>query len=66
VAVHAAYLDSRISKTEISGAVKSYFEFLENPMQRDVYSQVLYGVLKYYDLKDLVQLAGKDRIRFVD
>ncbi|WP_346860675.1 acetylxylan esterase [uncultured Draconibacterium sp.] len=66
VAVHAAFLDSRISKTEISGAVKSYFEFLENPMQRDVYSQVLYGVLKYYDLKDLVQLAGKDRIRFVD
>ncbi|WP_346863489.1 acetylxylan esterase [uncultured Draconibacterium sp.] len=66
VAVHAAFLDSRISKTEISGAVKSYFEFLENPMQRDVYSQVLYGVLKYYDLRDLVQLAGKDRIRFVD
>ncbi|MCY1721953.1 acetylxylan esterase [Prolixibacteraceae bacterium Z1-6] len=66
VAVHAAFLDPRISKTEISGAVKSYFEFLENPMQHNVYSQVLYGVLKYYDLKDLVQIAGKNRIRFVD
>lgn len=66
VAVHAAYLDSRIAKTEIARSIKSYIEVLENPMQRDVYSHVLYGVLKYYDLKDLAELAGKDRIRFVD
>ena len=66
VAIHAAFLDKRIDQTEISGSIKSYLEFLQNPMQRDVYTNVIPGVLKYYDLKDLVQKAGKGRINFVD
>jgi hypothetical protein len=66
VAIHAAFLDKRISNTEITGSVKSYIEYLKNPMQRDVYSNVLYGVLQYYDLKDLIELSGKNRIRFLD
>jgi len=65
-AVHAAYLDKRISQTEISRSYKSFEEIVKNPMQRDVYSNVLYGVLKYYDFNDLVYLAGSGRIRFVD
>jgi cephalosporin-C deacetylase-like acetyl esterase len=65
VAIHAAFLDSRIEKTEVARSIKSYIEYLENPLQRDVYSNVLYGVLKYYDLGDLVQLSG-NRIYFVD
>jgi len=64
--VHAAYLDKRIQNAEISRSVKSFVEFLENPMQRDVYTNVLYGVLKYYDLPDLVKLSGSGRVRFVD
>jgi cephalosporin-C deacetylase-like acetyl esterase len=66
VAVHAAFLDERIDRAEISRSVKSFNEYLKNPMQRDVYTNVLYGVLKYYDLKELVDLAGKNRIRFLD
>jgi hypothetical protein len=66
VAVHAAFLDDRIDRAEISGSVKSFSEYLKNPMQRDVYTNVLYGVLKYYDLKDLVDLAGNNRIKFLD
>lgn len=66
VAIHATFLDNRISNTEITGSVKSYIEYLKNPMQRDVYSNVLYGVLQYYDLKDLIELSGKNRIRFLD
>jgi dienelactone hydrolase len=65
VAIHAAFLDSRIEKAEVSRSIKSYIEYLENPLQRDVYSNVLYGVLKYYDLADLMQLSG-NRIRFTD
>lgn len=63
--IHAAFLDQRINKAEISRSIKSFNDFLKNPMQRDVYTNVLYGVLKYYDLQDLVQLSGK-RIRFLD
>jgi len=65
-AIHAAYLDRRIAETEISGSIKSFEEIVKNPMFRDAYSNVLYGVLKYYDLKDLVLIGGKNRIRFVD
>jgi len=65
-AIHAAYLDSRINTTEISRSFRSFEEIVRNPMQRDVYSNVLYGVLKYYDLKDLMTLTGGNRIRFAD
>lgn len=66
VVIHAAYLDKRIENAEISGSIKSYNEYLENLMQRDMYSNVLYGVLKYYDLKDLADLSGKSRVRFIN
>jgi len=66
VAVHAAYLEPRISRTEIVRSVKSYEEYLKNPLQLDVYTNVLYGVLKYYDLKDLIGLSGKGRIQYTD
>lgn len=66
VAVHATFLDDRIDRTEITRSVKSFTEYLKDPLQRDVYTNVLYGVLKYYDLQDLVKLAGNNRIRFLD
>lgn len=66
VVVHAAFLDQRIDKVEITRSVKSFNDYLKNPMQRDVYTNVLYGVLKYYDLQNLIDLAGKNRVRFVD
>ena len=66
VAIHAAYLDPRIKDTEISRSIKSFEQLVQNPMQKDVYSNVLYGVLKYYDLPDLIKLTGPDKIRFTD
>ena len=64
-AIHAAYLDERIKTAEVSRSVRSFESFIQNPMQNDAYTNVLYGVLKYYDLKDLLTKAG-GRIRFVD
>lgn len=64
--IHATFLDPGIERAEITRSVKSFNEYLENPLQRDVYTNVLYGVLKYYDLKDLVELAGRNRIRIPD
>jgi hypothetical protein len=65
-AVHASYLNPDIHSAEISKSIKSFDDIVDNPLQRDVYSNVLYGVLKYYNLKDLAEKAGKGRIRFVD
>ncbi|HPJ58537.1 MAG TPA: acetylxylan esterase [Bacteroidales bacterium] len=64
--IHAVFLDPGIEMAEITRSVKSFNEYLLNPMQRDVYTNVLYGVLRYYDLKDLVGLAGRNRIRIPD
>jgi cephalosporin-C deacetylase-like acetyl esterase len=65
VAIHAAYLDNRIAQTEISRSIKSFSECLQ-PMQKDVFSHMIPGVLKYYDLKDLMEKAGKGRVQFTD
>lgn len=60
-----AYMDTRIIGANITRSVKTWKDFLVNPMQRDMYSNVLYGVLRYYDLPDLIRLSGK-AVRFVD
>jgi hypothetical protein len=64
-AVHATFLNKQIRTAEVSRSLKSFTELVQKPMQYDAYSNVLYGVLKYYDLPDLVAKSG-GRIRFVD
>jgi len=66
VAVHATYFDRRIVHTEISRSIKSYVEYLQNPLQRDVYTNVIPHVLNFYDLTDLTEKAGKGRVIFID
>lgn len=66
VVIHAAFLDSRIETVELSRTIRSYYSMLKNNLQYDLYSSVLYGVMKYYDLTDLVNLAGKNRIQYSD
>ena len=59
--IHAAYLDERINSVEITHSVKTWKEYIEKHM----YSNVLYGALKYYDLPDLIRLSNRP-IRFAD
>ncbi|MEI6276300.1 MAG: acetylxylan esterase [Prolixibacteraceae bacterium] len=66
VAIHAAFLDKRIAQTELSHSIKSYNEMIQNVMTQDAYTNVIPGVLKFYDLKDLVMKAGKARIQWID
>lgn len=60
--VYAEYLDNRIKHADISGSVTSYVQFTNEPLRQDMYSNVLYGVLKYFDLPDIINKIGKDRI----
>jgi hypothetical protein len=57
--VHATYLDKRINEVEVKRSIASFTEFLTQPLQHDMYSNVLYGVLKYYDLNDLMRLSKR-------
>ncbi|MGV3538726.1 MAG: alpha/beta hydrolase family protein [Rufibacter sp.] len=56
---HAAFLDNRISHAEISEAIMSYETFLAQPIQQNMYSNVVQGILQYYDLPDLVARANQ-------
>ena len=65
--IHAAYLDKRIKSAEIMrSSIKSYIEYIQNPMQRDAYTNVLYGVLLYYDLNDIIKLTKHANVKYSD
>jgi cephalosporin-C deacetylase-like acetyl esterase len=55
-ALYAAVLWNEIQTVEGSSTIKSYFEILENPMEKDWYSYVIPGVLRCFDLKDIAAL----------
>lgn len=58
-ALHATVLDSRISQLKITGNYFSWKQYLDNPLLPDQLSQVIPGVLQYYDLPDLVHLLSE-------
>lgn len=62
VVIHTAFIDKRIYSAELTRSLKSFKDYINNPMQRDMYSNVLYGVLKYYDLSDLIKKTGTQLI----
>ena len=55
VALHAAALDSRITSVTVEDSLASYRGILDEPLHRNVSESVIPGVLKKYDLPDLVQ-----------
>jgi dienelactone hydrolase len=65
VALHAAVLDSRIKHVTVDHVLKSYRSLLEAPMPVDAPQDILPGVLKKYDVPDLVRVLG-DRVTATD
>ena len=63
--MHADVLDTRIQKVTLTRTLKSWREYLQNPLQYDMQTNVVQGVLQYYDLPDLVKLAS-GRVKVVD
>ena len=57
VVTHAAVLDSRIRRAVITRSLRTWSSYLQQPMQHDMLSNVLFGVLRDYDLPDLVKLS---------
>jgi len=63
-ALHAAlFVD--VKELHLYSCIPSFKDILNNPLQKDWYSWVIPGVLKYYDIPDLVKLIGEDKVRFV-
>lgn len=65
VAAHATVLDDRIDRATLLRSLRSWRSYLEKPMQYDMLSNIVPGVLRHYDLPDLVRM-GKGRIVYGD
>ncbi len=52
--LHEAVVDERVKKVALEGMLLSYESVVTHRMHRDVFESVIPGVLKAYDLPDLV------------
>ena len=58
-ALHAAVLGPAITRLTVDKIPPSYQELLAQPALKNVYSEVLPGVLRHYDLSDLQRALGE-------
>lgn len=57
VVMHTAVLDERIGKATLTKTLKSWRNYIQQPIQHEMMPNVLPGVLRYYDIPDLLSLA---------
>lgn len=63
-ALHAAYLDDRISETVLMHGVKSW-RFCLYPLQKDICGIIVPGAIRYYDLPELSRLCP-GKVKYYD
>jgi cephalosporin-C deacetylase-like acetyl esterase len=66
VMLHAAALDPRLRRVALERSLESYRSVVEQRLHRDVFEQVVQGVLRSYDLPMLAQMLGARRLTLVD
>jgi len=62
-ALFAAALDDRIQSVELEGMLVSYDSVIQTPIHQHAYEQVIPGVLRRFDLPDLVAALSPKRVR---
>ena len=66
VLLHAAVLDSRIKGVTVAGALASYRMIVDQPVHRNVSEVVIPGVLRKYDLGDLLLALNPRPVEIID
>ncbi len=59
VALHTAAIDERISHLQADHYLDSFTDIIRHVMEKDQYSDVVPGALRYYDIPDLLQIVDK-------
>jgi hypothetical protein len=62
VLLHAAVLDKRIGKVTVENMLASWRMIVEQPLHRDVSEVIIPGVLRKYDIPDLIAALGPQRV----
>jgi len=65
-ALHALLFDTTVSKLNLYGSLRTFKTILLNPTEKNWYSYVIPGVLRSYDIPDLVDMVGVQRVHFVN
>jgi hypothetical protein len=65
VALHTAVLDDRVGRVTLDSSITSYREFVDRPISINMAEVNLPGVLRRYDLPDLMAVLG-DRLTLVN
>ncbi|MEQ8785939.1 MAG: acetylxylan esterase [Pirellulaceae bacterium] len=66
-ALHAAALaPNRFGSVRLRGMISSWAELVRAPDNQNQAANVVHGALKHYDLPDLMELAGADRVTIED
>ncbi|MFL9482281.1 alpha/beta hydrolase family protein [Chitinophagaceae bacterium LWZ2-11] len=63
--VYASFFNKKPVTINIFKSIRSFKEILDNPIEKNWYSYVIPGVLKYYDIPDLIQLMPETRVSYV-
>jgi len=64
--LHAAVLDERLRKIALERVLASYESVVERPIHQGVFENVVFGVLKYYDLPDLAATLAPRKLWLID
>ena len=59
VVMHAAVLDERLAGAALTRTLKTWRNYIQHPVQHDMMSNVIPGVLRCYDIPDLLSLATR-------
>jgi hypothetical protein len=63
VALHAAVLDSRIIRVEVESSLTSYRSIVDVPLHRNASEVVIPGVLRKYDVHDLLRAIAPRQVQ---
>jgi cephalosporin-C deacetylase-like acetyl esterase len=64
--LHAAALDPRLRRIAIERSLESYQSIVEQRLHRGVFEHVIPGVLRHYDLPDLVRMMSPRPVTIID
>ncbi len=64
--LHAAAMDDRISKIALEGMLASYQTLIQQRIHRQIFEQVIPGVLRSYDLPDVVAAIAPRQVWLVN
>ncbi|WP_379092203.1 hypothetical protein [Pedobacter sp. UC225_65] len=62
--LHAGFLDPNIDKINLYQCISTYQEVLNQPLAKDRYGAVVNNILSYYDIPDLVNWIGIEKVQF--